>query len=57
MVSLTLIIATVIVYRQLNFIQTKNVGFNKDQVLVLDGTSALKENFEPFKNEILDHKE
>ncbi len=51
-VSLTLIIATVIVYRQLNFIQTKNVGFSKDQVLVLDGTASLKENKEAFKNEV-----
>jgi putative ABC transport system permease protein len=52
-VSLTLIIATVIVYRQLNFVQTKNIGFSKDQVLVLYGTASLKENRTAFKNEIL----
>ncbi len=51
-VSLTLIIATVIVYQQLNFIQTKNIGFSKDQVLVLDGTTALKESKEAFKSKI-----
>jgi putative ABC transport system permease protein len=51
-VSLTLIISTIIVYQQLNYIQTKNVGFDKDQVLVLEGTGALKENQEAFKNEI-----
>ncbi len=51
-VSLTLIISTIIIYQQLHYIQTKNVGFNKDQVLVLNGTGALKENQEAFKNEI-----
>ena len=51
-VSLTLIISTIIIYQQLNYIQTKNVGFNKDQVLILDGTGALKDNQESFKNEI-----
>ncbi len=51
-VSLTLIIFTIIIYQQLHYIQTKNVGFNKDQVLVLIGTGALKENQEAFKNEI-----
>ena len=50
--SLTLIISTIIIYQQLHYIQTKNVGFNKDQVLVLNGTGALKENQEAFKNEI-----
>jgi putative ABC transport system permease protein len=51
-VSLTLIISTIIVYQQLNYIQSKKVGFDKDQVLVLGGTGALKENQEAFKNEI-----
>jgi len=52
-VSLTLIIATVIVYQQLNFIQTRNLGFNKDQVLILSGTTALQNNKEAFKNQVL----
>ncbi len=51
-VSLTLIISTIIVFQQLNYIQSKNVGFNKDQVLILGGTGALKENQEAYKNEI-----
>ncbi|MEZ4903225.1 MAG: ABC transporter permease [Spirosomataceae bacterium] len=51
-VSLTLIIATIIVYQQLNYIQTRNLGFNKDQVLILSGTTALQNNKEAFKNEV-----
>ena len=50
--SITLVIGTIVVYRQLNFIQTKNLGFSKDQVLVINGTGALRDNKQAFKNEI-----
>jgi len=50
--SIILIIGTIVVYRQLNYIQTKNLGFNKDQVLIT-GTGALGKNAEVFKNEVL----
>ncbi len=49
--SIVFIIGTIVVYRQLNFIQTTRVGFNKDQVLVVDDTYAMK-NPEAFKNEV-----
>ncbi len=52
-VSLILIISTVVVYKQLEYIQTKNIGFEKDQILILDETGALKENQDAFKNDIL----
>ena len=51
--SITLVIGTIVVYRQLNYIQTKNLGFQKDQVLVITGTGALRDNKEAFKNEVL----
>lgn len=50
--SIFLIIGTIVVYRQLNYIQTKNLGFNKDQVLII-GTGALEGKVESYKNEIL----
>ncbi len=50
--SIMLIVGTIIVYRQLNFIQTKKLGFNKDQVLVINNTYALGENATAFKNEV-----
>jgi putative ABC transport system permease protein len=52
-VSLILIVSTLVVYRQLNYIQTKNIGFNKDQVLIIDGIASLRENKLAFKNEVL----
>ena len=51
-ISILLIIGTIIVYRQLEFIQTKNLGFNKDQVLIVNGTGALGNNVEAFKTEV-----
>ena len=50
--SIMLIVGTIIVYKQLNFIQTTKLGFKKDQVLVVNNTHALGENATAFKNEI-----
>lgn len=51
-ISIFIITGTIIVYRQLNFIQSKKLGFNRDQVLVVRGTTALQNNIEAFKNEV-----
>ena len=50
--SIVLIIGTIVVFRQLNFIQNKKIGFNKDQVLIIDGTGALGNNVDAFRNEV-----
>lgn len=52
-VSIILITGTIVVYKQLHYIQTKNLGFNKEQVLIIDGISALNNNKQAFKNEVL----
>jgi putative ABC transport system permease protein len=51
--SIILIVGTIVVYEQLNYIQTKNLGYNKNQVLVINGTYALNDNIDAFKNEVL----
>jgi len=51
--SIFLIVGTMVVYNQLNYIQTKKLGFNKDQVLIVNGTGNLGNNTEAFKNEVL----
>ena len=51
--SIILIIGTIVVYKQLHYIQTKDLGYNKNQVLVIDGTGALDNNVDAFKNEVL----
>jgi putative ABC transport system permease protein len=50
--SIILIIATITVYRQLDYIQKRKIGFNKEQVLVIDGTGVLGKGVEAFKNEV-----
>lgn len=54
--SIALIIATMAVYNQLNFIQHKKLGFNKDQVIFLNDTFVLGQQIESFKNEMLRQK-
>ncbi len=50
--SIMLIVCTIIVYKQLNFIQTKKLGFKKEQVLVVNNTFALGRNTTAFKNDV-----
>jgi putative ABC transport system permease protein len=40
------------VYRQLNYIQNKKIGFKKDQVLIVHDAYALKDNLNVFKDEV-----
>ncbi|MEO7990138.1 MAG: ABC transporter permease [Chryseolinea sp.] len=50
--SITLIIATFIIYRQVEYILNKKVGFDKEQVLLIQGTSTLDKQIKTFKNEL-----
>ena len=51
--SIMLIIGTIVVYRQLHFIQTRDLGFNKEQVLIINAADALGNNAEPFKKQVI----
>ncbi|WP_080054686.1 ABC transporter permease [Spirosoma aerolatum] len=53
MMSVILIVGTIIVYRQITFIQTKNVGFNREQVLTINDAYAIGKQAETFKQEVL----
>lgn len=52
-VSVILIIGTIVVYQQMKFIQNKDLGFNKEQVITLPNSWALGKNEKAFKNEML----
>ena len=52
-ISIFLIIGTIVVYKQLQYIQTKQLGFDKEQVLIINETGALGNNATSFKNEVL----
>jgi putative ABC transport system permease protein len=51
-ISIFLIIGTITVYRQLNYIQHKKIGFEKDQVLIVHDAYALKDKLQVFKDEV-----
>ncbi|NIJ51809.1 ABC transporter permease [Dyadobacter arcticus] len=52
MVSVMLIIGTGVIYNQLNYIQTKKLGFEKDQVLIVKNAYALDTKARAFKDEV-----
>jgi putative ABC transport system permease protein len=52
-VSTALIIATFIVYQQLHFMQNKKLGYDKEQLLVLNDTYTLGNNEFAFKDQLL----
>lgn len=52
--SIILIISTVVIYNQMHFVLNKKVGFNKDQVLLLEGVNTFtSENVKTLKTSLL----
>ncbi len=51
--SIMLIIGTTVIYNQMHYILNQKVGFDKDQVVILQGTNTLGDkNVKSFKNEL-----
>ena len=51
--SIVLIVGTIVIYRQLNYIRTKDLGYDKEQVLIINDSYALGPRIDAFKQEIL----
>ena len=54
-VSILLIVGTMTVYSQLNFIQTKNLGLDRDNVYVIELEGGAKDQYTAFKSRLLQH--
>jgi putative ABC transport system permease protein len=52
-ISIVLIIATIIVVQQLNYMQNKSLGFDKDHVVTIGYNSGLNDSYQSFKDELL----
>lgn len=52
-ISVGLIICTILVTKQLNYVSHKNLGFDKENVIVIENARALGNNFEVFKNKVI----
>lgn len=51
-ISIVLFIGTVIVYNQLQFIQNKNLGYNKEQLVVIHKTDDIGRYMKAFREEL-----
>lgn len=49
-ISVVLIVSSLVVYKQIAFIQSKNLGYNKENVMVIPGRGV--KDFEVFKNQL-----
>ncbi|HEX4374528.1 MAG TPA: ABC transporter permease, partial [Puia sp.] len=52
-ISVALIIGTIVVYQQMKFIQNKDLGYNKEQLLTIPNSYALGKDEQVYKNEML----
>ncbi len=52
-VTIILFVGTFIIYNQLKYIQTKNLGFNKEQIIIINKTDDIGNQIESFKKELL----
>jgi len=54
--SIILIIATLTVFRQMRFMQNKDLGYDKSNLLVCFLPDNMRSNYEPLKTEFLRHR-
>lgn len=52
-ISIILIVSTIIMFRQLNFMQSRELGFDKEEVFVISNASAMNDKVKSFKEELL----
>jgi len=53
--SIILIIGTIIVYEQIEYIRNKNLGFDTEHVVYMETSNDLRDKYQSFKNELLNH--
>jgi putative ABC transport system permease protein len=52
-ISIILIIGTIVIYNQLDFIRSRKIGYDREQVLVLHNTENLGRQIKAFREELL----
>jgi putative ABC transport system permease protein len=50
--TIVLIIGTIIMYKQLNYIRNKDIGLDRDHVVTISMTGELRDNYRSFKHEV-----
>lgn len=54
-ISIVILLGTFIVYKQLNFMQEKDLGFERNNTLVIRRSDALEDQMDAFKQELIKH--
>jgi putative ABC transport system permease protein len=52
-ISISLIIGTIVIYNQLTYIRSREIGYNRDQVMVINNTYALDKKIKSFRQDLL----
>ncbi len=52
-ISIILIICTGVVYRQLKYIQSKSLGYDRDHIVTMNYAGSLTPQYDAFRNELL----
>ena len=57
LISIALIIGTISAYAQLNYLRQADLGFKRDQIILLPVKAILARQFEPFSDELKKHNQ
>ena len=52
-ISVILIVSTIVVFKQLDFIQNKKLGYDREQMMILGVSQQVADQYDAFKNELL----
>jgi putative ABC transport system permease protein len=52
-VSVILIICTIVVFRQIEFVKNRPLGFNRSGLMTIQMSSELKKHYAPFRNDLV----
>lgn len=53
--SVGIIFATLIVHKQMKYIQSRHLGYDKEQIMVIPLSKDLRRNYEAFRNKLLEY--
>jgi len=51
--SIGIIFATLIVHKQMNYVRSRDLGYDREQIMVIPLSKDLRQNYEGFRNELL----
>lgn len=52
-ISISLIIGTLVIFSQLNYLRNAEIGFNKDQIIIIENYGQLQNRYRTFKEELV----